>query len=261
MNGVKKMIHLTEEKFNTINDAILNISLSDNIKILSGEFLCSIQQVIDFDQASFFLYDRTSGYYCTAAINIADKHLNEFSEYYHEVDEVTLNLTTEKSYRYTDFLMNKDRSASEAYNDHFKPMGAYYSQGLNLSQNTKQLGIVTLFRDKNSPDFNSSELYLMEIFYAHLTNKIDMLCRRELDFTLLHKMNESRITLKEQFGLTDREIEIVDRLLNGLSNQEIADTFYIELYTVKTHLKNIFRKLCIKNRSQILPLLLKSTQP
>jgi len=44
-------------------------------------------------------------------------------------------------------------------------------------------------------------------------------------------------------SLTDREKEICRLILKGLGNQEIADTLIIAFETVKTHRKNIFRKL------------------
>jgi len=48
--------------------------------------------------------------------------------------------------------------------------------------------------------------------------------------------------------LTHRETELLLLLAEGLSNKEIADTLCISLLTVKTHLKNMFRKLSAANR-------------
>ena len=48
--------------------------------------------------------------------------------------------------------------------------------------------------------------------------------------------------------LTQREVEIIPLLAEGLSNKEIAERLCIAPYTVKTHLKNIYKKLVVKNR-------------
>ncbi len=57
-------------------------------------------------------------------------------------------------------------------------------------------------------------------------------------------------------NLTERESDIVKLLRNGSSNKQIALNLCISNYTVKTHLQNIFSKLHIHRRHQILPALL-----
>jgi two-component system NarL family response regulator len=50
--------------------------------------------------------------------------------------------------------------------------------------------------------------------------------------------------------LTPREIEILDCLAKGMSNDEIRKTIHVSLSTVKSHIGNIFDKLDAKNRSE-----------
>lgn len=50
--------------------------------------------------------------------------------------------------------------------------------------------------------------------------------------------------------LTKRELSILEALSKGHTNPEIAANLYIAESTVKTHLNNIYKKLCIKNRVQ-----------
>ncbi len=54
--------------------------------------------------------------------------------------------------------------------------------------------------------------------------------------------------------LSKREIEILCKIAHGLSNQAIADEMVIELSTVKSHLKNIYRKLNVESRTQAVAL-------
>lgn len=51
--------------------------------------------------------------------------------------------------------------------------------------------------------------------------------------------------------LSQRQIEIVRGLLDGLSNKEIARRLDIEETTVKVHFKSILRKLCMRNRTEV----------
>lgn len=53
-------------------------------------------------------------------------------------------------------------------------------------------------------------------------------------------------------GLTRKEIEVLARLAEGLSNREIADALYIAPATVKTHLAHIYTKLGAAGRQEAL---------
>lgn len=50
--------------------------------------------------------------------------------------------------------------------------------------------------------------------------------------------------------LTDREMDVLHRLAEGKSNQEIADELFIGIKTVKYHITNIFSKLGVEDRTQ-----------
>jgi DNA-binding CsgD family transcriptional regulator len=55
--------------------------------------------------------------------------------------------------------------------------------------------------------------------------------------------------------LTERESEIVDLLLRGRTYKMIADELYLSENTVKTHIKNIYSKLSIKSRTELIHLM------
>lgn len=48
--------------------------------------------------------------------------------------------------------------------------------------------------------------------------------------------------------LTPRELEVLELISEGLSNQEIADQLFIEVGTVKNHVHNILKKLDVASR-------------
>jgi LuxR family maltose regulon positive regulatory protein len=50
--------------------------------------------------------------------------------------------------------------------------------------------------------------------------------------------------------LSDREIEVLNLIAKGSTNQEIAQELILSLYTVKSHARNIYSKLGVKNRTE-----------
>lgn len=61
--------------------------------------------------------------------------------------------------------------------------------------------------------------------------------------------------------LTPRENEMANLVATGLSNKEIAKQAGVSIDTVKKHLRNLFRKLNVHHRTQMLALLVKSEHP
>lgn len=52
--------------------------------------------------------------------------------------------------------------------------------------------------------------------------------------------------------ISDREIEVLKLIADGKSNASIADSLYISLSTVKTHINNLYSKLGVESRTQAL---------
>ena len=53
-----------------------------------------------------------------------------------------------------------------------------------------------------------------------------------------------------KLGISKRELDVLNLMATGLSNEEIAGKLFIGLNTVKTHSSNIFLKLDVKRRTQ-----------
>lgn len=58
------------------------------------------------------------------------------------------------------------------------------------------------------------------------------------------------------YGITPREREILELILGGKSNREIARVLYISLATAKNHVHSIFEKARISSRSELIALIL-----
>jgi DNA-binding NarL/FixJ family response regulator len=78
----------------------------------------------------------------------------------------------------------------------------------------------------------------------------------EVTGPLLHRLRGRALT-EAGAPLTMRELEILQHLANGGSNKEIAESLSISPQTVKTHLKQLFKKLAVSDRTAAVALALR----
>ena len=63
--------------------------------------------------------------------------------------------------------------------------------------------------------------------------------------------DEPHVPSAEAIGdLSDREVEVLQLMARGMSNQEIAQELFVSNTTVKTHVSHILTKLGVRDRVQ-----------
>ena len=75
-------------------------------------------------------------------------------------------------------------------------------------------------------------------------------------FSNLQKPSANVVTEPEpkksnnSYGLTERELDVLELMVEGLSNPQIADKLFITNATAKAHVHSILQKLCVSSRTQ-----------
>lgn len=91
----------------------------------------------------------------------------------------------------------------------------------------------------------SAEDIVSAIYKAHHGENV---IEPKVAHKVMNRFQGKQPTLHDQ--LTERELEVLNCLANGATNQEIADQLFIGIKTVKTHVSNILRKLEVNDRTQ-----------
>lgn len=117
--------------------------------------------------------------------------------------------------------------------DHLYPVLAAGAAGF-LVKDTSPAELVDAIRRTAAGDFALS---------PHLLRR---LVNRAVDAQLLDSSPSS-----DAVPLTPRELEVLPLVVDGLSNQEIADRLHLGVTTVKTHVANLMDKTGAQNRVQL----------
>lgn len=66
-------------------------------------------------------------------------------------------------------------------------------------------------------------------------------------------LNEEHwVYVRKQYYMSLRELQVAKLVCQGLNNEEIADNLKIKQGTIKTHIRNIYRRVRVKNRIEML---------
>jgi two-component system nitrate/nitrite response regulator NarL len=69
--------------------------------------------------------------------------------------------------------------------------------------------------------------------------------------SVIRELSESAKTSRPAFGLTPRQLQIIEHVVDGKTNREIASTLSISEETVKHHLTQIFNKTGVSTRLEL----------
>jgi DNA-binding CsgD family transcriptional regulator len=136
------------------------------------------------------------------------------------------------------FLDRKDRSNIRLFGLLYLVFAAGTILLVNFSHYSKVIGftlIILLFA-----------IHLIPLFFLSLhldKNFVEPVARQEFDRSLGFFITK--------FEISKRESEVVELICKGKSNQEISDSLFISLQTVKDHIHRIYLKTGVKNRVQL----------
>lgn len=123
---------------------------------------------------------------------------------------------------------------------------------------------IRLLEELKSSEINNLEYFFLErelngYYLIHLKKKQTLSIILNIIFGIIIVVlayiiysikSQKRLTIIEE--LSNQEIKIKKHIIDGKSNKEIAEELFISLSTVKTHITNIYSKLNVSNRKELI---------
>lgn len=112
------------------------------------------------------------------------------------------------------------------------------------------------FRITAIRDYRIIEIFSLPLYFLILNTLSMIFSLRYYNQPSFWKDNNLSDYFRDKYKITEREETIIECLIEGLTNAEISSRLFISGKTVENHLSNIYSKVGVKNRVQIVSLIL-----
>lgn len=236
-----------------LNDIIAKIYSIEDYTEMRISVLNMLNTLIPYMSSSYYLAANEKDHILASpvGVNISKDELIRYINDYEDKDYTRWIFMSGKSmvYRETDLFNDNIRANETYYKDVYLQSNIYYSAQMSITNNGEFLGIVSLYRNRESKDFSDEELFWLDLLRIHLEN------RAILEKGVKNLKNKSYFDAYhfiKNYALTTREVEILGLLFAGITNEMICSTLVISPNTLKKHAISIYKKLGINNRWELI---------
>ncbi len=251
---------LNEKEWEFLSEIIHHINNIEDLDKMRLYFLQKVKKLIDYDFADFSLGEVYNSTYLKLVQPVVvsnfsksfeEEFMSKYESYYGEIDYVKWVFSNYEStvYRESDLINEDIRKKSPFYIDYLEPSGLIYLAGMSIIEDGVFTGAVTLYRTKIKGDFSDRDLYILNQLLIHLESRL-----KNIDKIDLYNHRDKKYL--DQYRLTLREYEIIRLICKGYNNFEISQKASICVSTVKKHINNIFAKVGVKSRTQLIAMFL-----
>lgn len=224
---------------------------------LSGDFMhAEVRQrvgrkLLDLLRADYFasyVWDEAVQRFVSCVqINMTDENLKAYETYYQFRDPITPTLQKRRRATPVSQIMHHDRLVrTEFFNDFLKQDGLCYGINYFAYDRGDNIGDLRIWRGVGGEDFSLRDAQIVDAIGPSFVNAL----------IRARTVEDSRRALRFQqirgdLGFTQREAEVADLLVTGLSDGEICGKLGVSKPTLRSHVAAVFRKSGLNRRSQL----------
>ncbi len=245
---------LRETEWTTINHVLLDIYTVTDFTVLTTKVMRGLRLLVPYSKGYAVLFNEEQEV-LEESLCVVGFDENRFKRYLQKdyVEDYLKYLfdfdTKLPIYQDTNVLMDNIRMFTPFYSHFLEPQDCAYGCGLLMIRSNRIVGLIELFRSKQTLDFTGRDIYVMNILKSHIEN----IACNTLKMARTRILNEKCFDrMKDKYHLTERECEILRLLSEGASGSEIGEKLLISASTVKKHIYNLYNKTEVKNRTQLL---------
>ncbi len=246
---------MEKNEFLLINDLIYQLHTAASLKQVKTIFINRLKAIIPYSYASVFTISEQDG-----EIALKDPVCNPVSfkkaelEYLklEDIDQTNwiLYSTEPALIRESELIDDAHRLSSPIYRKFYSHYNIFDTLQASIVYEKKAYGVVTLYRTREDGTFTADERIYLRAFAKHL----NYIFYRHVDGAKQEDNSVRLSELAQTYGLTKREQEILGYIFAGMNNQEILEEVPITGHTLQKHIQNIYRKVNVSTRWDLLKL-------
>ncbi len=248
------MSDLLAKDWKNILGVVYRINSAKSIEELQAEALKSLRCSVPFHQGIFHIFKKCGEQFALynepVVVGAKALYLDEFNRKYANAGFFSSGslINSDEVFRDTDIFPDEERIQTDWYREIYAKQGIHYAMRCQMTRDGLLIGSLDLFRQIHEDDFSDQEVRIVETLSHHLSLKLSQL----LDATN-HQVPavSAQGRLGSRYGLTARECDVVFEIASGALDQDVSKKLCITPSTLKKHVHNIYKKMNIRNRTQL----------
>ena len=255
------MSYLEENEWMLLNEIAYKISFIYDFEAMEKETLYWMKGLISYDGALI------------AKVEIKERQIRLVHVVSNEIDEKTIPAWERETmrsdmtgwmlasgrngaYKDDDGFSQKKWEERAIHRDFYVPNLFYYSIGMIITFKEEPVGLIKLYRKKEQGDFEKRDLFALDQLQKHFAYRFYYEMKKgDGEYFYARGYMEE---IRKKYHFTEKENDIFMQIMKGSSNEEIAANENISIHTVRKHIQNIYGKMGVKNRIQLMQCLPKS---
>ena len=210
------------------------------------ESLNLVNSLFTLSSSGFYLVGPDMRHRGVVLRNLAAEDERNYAENFRDLDPLNpaIFADTEDTLVCIDEQMSESELlASEYYRGFMVPLGHRHVADMFFRREGDIVAVLTMLRDAATGPFSEGELAQLR--------KLQPFLEYALNNVYLPRRVQQRQSAQQRFGLTEREVDVVELIVAGANNKNIARELGLSLATVKTHIQHIFQKAEVSSRTAL----------
>ncbi|MFW1838059.1 response regulator transcription factor [Acinetobacter gyllenbergii] len=225
---------LSSSEFTLLSEIMWKLGSEKGQGTLRQNILADIATLLRADFAASYIWDAKQHLSKQGLMwRIDPKAIVEYDRIWQHDDPITSRLRERQQATFVNEIISlSELKKTDYYNEFLRPYGLYHGVNIYFVRDGIDLGDLRIWRAQDSAMFSEREKRILNLLEPYMTQAL-------------------AIGLSTQYGLTQREEEVVMLVCKGLSDKHVANLLDIGFTTVRTHLKSAMKKIGCHNRTEM----------